>query len=159
MDVVYRNSNSTLGYSCYDIRMIPAEKIDALMEYFSEGSIALKECLLDIYRAGVDTRACCKGFHITMHEDSPDLCGNAYIAFSSGDWKDYLSDNIIDDNDVVIEDSAIYYFGENRELFFQMLGRDFTTGKKKNQPHLSEKMNSYSDESKLELMKKEKSMV
>ena len=81
---------------------------------------------------------------------------NAYIAFSSGDWKDYLSDksdNIIDDNDVVIEDSAIYYFGKDRELFFQVLGRNFQTGKKKNQPHLSEKMNSYSDESKLRLLR------
>lgn len=145
MDIIY--DNPAFGRQHYDIRKVPKEKIGALMKELAEGSKALEKCLLDIYNVGVFTDACCKGNHITMHGEDPDICDIAYISFSiDSDWKDYLSDDIIDDKFVVIENKSIYYYGQNHDCFFRKLGRDFKTGKKKNQPHLSEKMSSYNEE-------------
>lgn len=115
---------------------------------FSEGSESLEKCLKIIWNQGIETRACCKGNHLSINVDNkPEVNCEAYIAFESDkEWKDYLSPEIITCEDVIIYDNTIYYYGDNKEMFFRMLSRDFLTGKKQNKSLLSEKNNIITDE-------------
>lgn len=110
---------------------------------FAEGSEALEKCLRILWTRGLQTVACCKGNHISVtYSDKPEVECEAYIAFDSdSDWIKYLSKEIIENPDVQITESAIYYYGINHDAFFNMLSRDVILGKKDNERFIKEKLN------------------
>ncbi len=108
---------------------------------FSEGSEGLEKCLKIIWEQGIETTACCKGNHLSINiYNEPEVNCEAYISFSNNqNWQNYLSENIIKSDDVIITENAIYYYGSNNESFFKMLGKDFLTGRKNNDNYLNNK--------------------
>ena len=116
-------------------------------ELFSEGSETLKKCLSIIWQQGIETTSCCKGNHLSINiYNKPEINCEAYISFTNNNWQKYLSSEIIKDEDVIIWDDAIYYYGRNNEMFFRMLARDFLTGKKNNSTLLNDKNNTVTKE-------------
>lgn len=116
-------------------------------EHFSEGSEALKKCLSVIWQQGIETTASCKGNHLSINvRNKPEVNCEAYISFSNNNWQGYLSPEIIQNEDVIISDNAIYYYGKNNEVFFMMLARDLLTGKKDNSDFLNNKNNIVTEE-------------
>ena len=115
---------------------------------FSEGSQALENCLQIIWNQNIVTTSCCKGNHLSINVDNkPEVNCESYIAFGDNqDWQKFLSQEIIENNDVIIKERAIYYYGGNCEAFFGLLGRDFVTGKKENKSLLQNKNNNVTDE-------------
>lgn len=114
---------------------------------FSEGSEALEKCLQIIWEQNIATTSCCKGNHLSINVDNkPEVNCEAYISFGDNqEWQSYLSQEIIENSDVIIQEHAIYYYGANSEAFFRLLGRDFITGKKNNKTFLENKNNVVTD--------------
>lgn len=144
MDIVYHNETTGTSEKVVDITKIPRENVPYAIMSFAEGSSSLEKCLQTIYDIGVITRACCKGNHIEVNEDDYGsrvyVNSDAYIVFERNDnWQAYLSPQLIKDEFVSIDDDTIRYYGENHDMFFQMLTRDFMTGVKDNKSFLDEK--------------------
>lgn len=151
MDVVYHNESTGTSEKVVDITKIPKENVSFVIKQFAEGSPSLEKCLQSAYNVGVVTRACCKGNHIEVNENSNSsrviINSEAYISFEKGsDWQSYLSPQIIEDKFAVIEEDCIRYYGENHDEFFEKLSGDFITGKKENKTLLDMKKNLYSKE-------------
>lgn len=151
MDVVYHNESTGTSEKVVDITKIPKENVSLAIKQVAEGSPTLEKCLQTIYDLGIVTRACCKGNHIEVNEDNygtrVNINSNAYIAFEkNSNWQAYLSPQLINDEYVAIEDDCIIHYGEDHDMFFEMLTRDFMTGVKDNKSFLEEKKSSDSRE-------------
>jgi len=122
--------------------------VDSSARIFSEGSQALENCLQIIWNQNIVTTSCCRGNHLSINVDNkPEVNCEAYIAFGNNqEWQSYLSAEIIENSDVVIQDNAIYYYGANAESFFKLLSRDFIIGKKNNKFFLDSKNNDVTPE-------------
>lgn len=125
-----------------DISTLPKNKRNYKLAQFSEGSKALEKCLIILWDRGIKTTACCKGNHLSINCDNiPEIECEAYISFdSNSEWQNYLSNEIIENEDVVITDSTIYYYGENHDAFFTALSKTFIIGKKDNKEVLNRKV-------------------
>lgn len=128
-----------------------SEKLMAIKE-FSEGSIALENCLIILNKLGIATRSCCKGQHVSVANNFRDnskfldICWNSFIVFElNQDWKSYLSRELLSDPEVIIGDDYVEFYGRDNEGFFRKLGRDFSTGKKNNFDLLASKPSEPTD--------------
>ena len=149
MDIIYHNERTGTSEKVVDITKISKEDVPLAIKEFAEGSSSLEKCLQTIYNTGIVTRACCKGNHIEVNENSQgsivNINSDAYIVFEkNSDWKSYLSPQLIKDEFVVIEDDCIRHYGENHDEFFEMLTQNFMTEKKDNISLIDEKKSSYS---------------
>lgn len=143
MSVESRDGNNYNTGQVIKFENIPIEERIKAIKDFAEGSEGLESCLLTLSKMGLFTSACCKGNHLSFYNDKVFVSESAYIGFDERqDWKDYLSFDILKDDDVVVDKNAIYYFGEDHELFFQKLNSDFLTGKKDNKQLVSDKMDA-----------------
>ena len=123
-----------------DISKIPNNEIMLAFKEFAEGSKALEECLYVLYGLGIKTVSCCKGQHMNNDGGNPYVLYDSYITFQENqNWKDYLSEELISDRNVIIGEKVINYFGKDNEDFFQKLCKAFSTGKKNNQDLLMRK--------------------
>ena len=124
---------------------IPAEEKKMAIKQFAEGSPMLEDCLNIINSLGIETKACCKGQHVTYvrwngvssekcSELVPIIAAPSYILFAPNqEWKAYLTRDLIKDKDVLIGFDGIHYYGRDAQNFFRRLKWAFLTGKKKNQ--------------------------
>lgn len=125
-----------------DISTLPKNRRNYKLAQFSEGSKTLEKCLIILWDRGIKTTACCKGNHLSINCDNiPEIECEAYISFdSNSEWQDYLSNEIIENEDVVITDNAIYYYGENHDAFFTALSKTCIIGKRDNKEVLNRKI-------------------
>lgn len=144
--IEYKYFDLTQGYNDYGKRKDISKNNQAQMatdlNCFSEGSESLAECLKVLWSLGLQTISCCKGDHLSInYYNKPEINSEAYIAFAPEmDWHSYLSKEILENKDVIITESAIYYYGPNKEAFFKTLTRSFMLGKKSNQSILLSKL-------------------
>lgn len=140
------------------INNIPEEeKLRAIRE-FSEGSEALEHCLIVLNNLGIRTKACCRGQHLSYakyydsvssnaEEEYPNVSWQSYVAFENDqDWQSYLSEDLINDENVIIDVNDISFLGRDNEEFFKRLQVAFLTGKKNNQELLARKNNEITND-------------
>lgn len=125
-----------------DVSNEPKSQRDRDLHTFSEGSSSLEKCLKILWKKGLKTIACCKGNHISIScDNNPEISCEAYIAFDSdSDWLKYLPIEIIEDEDVMITQNAIYYYGKNKDTFFETLTCAVLFGEKDNEKSLIKKI-------------------
>ncbi len=142
MEISAKGENKRTKYNHVapiDLDTIPKEEREQALMEFAEGSVGLEKCLRAMWGNGIKTHACCAG------NDKPyDV---AYITLSSGyDFYSYLSDKLLDDELIKLEDSvigqAIFIAGtyEHKEKAFLLLANDILSGKKDNSKKVKDKI-------------------
>lgn len=128
---------------------------------FAEGSVELEECLLTMNMYGLNTRACCKGYHeiddillffLDYYNHNVDLlalakCMNApyIVCEKDADIFNYLSLELINNPNVLLAENEfgkeIRFYGENCYQLIKILTRDIKSGKKNYQDEIRKKVN------------------
>lgn len=135
-----------------DISTLDSNELSLKLREFSEGSEDLYNLLLYLNQNGFKTKACCKGSHLSIKTDnSVGISSNAYIAFQDKEWLNYLSNEILDDKNIIISTEGIYYYGENPNKFFNRLLNSFESKKMSDKNKLDIKL---LEKASLELQKK-----
>lgn len=156
MNIIY----SDVAKSSMNITQFSKEDMAMWINDFSEGSQELERCLTTIINMGLHTVGCCKGSHFTVRIDKNKIefitfNPLSYIGFKKGeDWGSYLPLDLINDKDVLLSDTSIYYAGENSEEFFKRLDNAFLTGKKNNKVEFNKKIEFCTDKVYNELERK-----
>lgn len=137
-------------------------KLESIKE-FAENSEELEECLVTANINGLNTRACCKGYHeienislfiLNYLDKKADLlalsrCINApYVDFENdANIYSYLSTDLINNPNVVLEKNqygmCIRFYGENCYKLIKLLTRDIKSGVKNNQDEIQRKLVEY----------------
>ena len=127
-----------------DIENVSKEDYDFYLDFFSEGSIELRNCLKTLWDKGLYTTACCKGHGIEESdiiyegEVTYYISLYAYICMRPNhNILEYLSEELITDPYIhfsrdEFNRDAIYIYGRDRFKKLEMLTRDINTGKKDN---------------------------
>lgn len=123
--------------------MDEADKNQSIKD-FSEGSELLEICLKTLWKRGFETRACCKGAHLSYDfRGEPSVSSIAYIAFAPGsNFVFSLDDFMLTDDDVFISNTLndIHYFGNDIDGFLAGLTYSVMTGEKDNRKQLRRKL-------------------
>ena len=127
-----------------DIENVSKEDYDFYLDFFSEGSIELRNCLKTLWDKKLYTSACCKGHDIEEREYVFEGKTIYYISFytyicmkPNHNILEYLSEELITDPYIHFSRDesnrdAIYIYGRDRFKKLEILIRDLNTGKKDN---------------------------